>query len=296
MLFDAHCDTLDKMADGESSFHFNADDVKGDYVQVFAAWSGKKNFEERTKRLIDEFDRLVTDNKYKKCLNYKDILEAFNEKKIAALLSIEGGEALGDDLRLLDYYCSRGVRMFGLTWNNENNLASGAFGPKDIGLKYFGRKVIKKCEELGIIVDLSHLNEKGFYEAIDLATKPLVLSHSNSYEQTKFERNIKDEQFKALIKNKGVCGINFCPLFLNLNGGTIDDILLHIEHFLSLGGENNVGLGTDFDGIDSLPKGIEGTKSLYILQDRMEKMYPHRIVKKIMGENFINMVENICIL
>ncbi|MDP4132619.1 MAG: dipeptidase [Bacillota bacterium] len=284
MIVDAHCDTLEKWSEGNFDTDFNPKDIKEDYIQVLAAYIGDgPNYYEYTGKLINCFNNLP--DTYKKCLFADDFCNL--DGKIGAILSIEGGEALKGEIGNIRYFFDKGIRIFGLTWNYENEIASGAHEKDDKGLTPFGKEVIRECEDLGVTVDLSHTGEKSFYEAVYNSRRPVILSHSNSKAVMNHERNVTDKQFLALVNNGGVLGINFYPKFLSEKSSGIDDIIKHIDHFLSLGGENNIGFGTDFDGIPEKPIGVHGTKSLYDIVDRLYSLYKPEVVKKIASCNFL---------
>ena len=228
------------------------------------------------------------------CKSFSDIKKAYDENKISVFLSIEGGEAIENLSQLTEFY-DIGVRMITLTWNYDNLLGGGVLGDGR-GLSDFGKEVIFNMQKLGIIADLSHASEKSFYDALEISTKPIILSHSNSYSICKNKRNITDRQFLDLINNGGVLGINLYPEFLSDAGNSkISDVILHIEHFLALGGENNICIGTDFDGVTSLPDGISGVEDLNKIFDDLSRLgISNEIIQKIAYKN-IYRVLSICL-
>ncbi len=282
MIIDAHCDTLTKWTDGISDTHVSPSAMKDDYLQVFAAFSGEEKSFKRIESLIDTYDKMAG---FIKVLSKED-LDKYGKK---ALLSVEDAGAI-DSLEEIEYLYSRGVRMIGMTWNYNNHLAGSAM-EEDTGLTALGKDVLSKMEHLGITADLAHMGERSFYEVLENAKKPVVLSHSCCKEICVHKRNITKEQFYALKENGGVVGVNFYPPFLKGENADTDDIIRHIDAFLSLGGEDNIGIGSDFDGIDKMPKGIEGTASLYALCEKLDAIYGGRIAKKIAGENFLRILK-----
>lgn len=294
LIFDCHCDTLGKWTDKEKDTHVNPRDMRNGYIQVFAAFSGT-GYDKwgRVKSLIKTYENLLGFKKIKFREDFENLSCGIN-----SMLSIEGGECIEDKMERLDELYKMGVRIFSLTWNH-NNLIAGAAMDLDMGLTRFGIEVIKRAEKLGITVDLSHAGEKSFYQTLEISEKPLVLSHSNSKAVCPHKRNITDAQFLALIKNKGCVGINFYPPFLSENKASIEDVIRHIDHFLSLGGEENVGIGTDFDGIESLPDGICKVRGIYTLCEKLTAIYGDNVSEKIMGKNFLrvlggNIKQNYC--
>lgn len=286
LIFDCHCDTLGKWTDKEKDTHVNPRDMRDGYIQVFAAFSGTGNDKwARVKSLIETYKKMTGFNKIEFPCDFEKLECGRN-----SILSIEGGECIEDKIDRLDELYKMGVRIFSLVWNS-NNLIAGAAMDIDTGLTEFGKSVIKRAESLGITLDLSHAGEKSFYRTMEIAEKPVVLSHSNSKAVCPNKRNITDAQFSALIKNKGCVGINFYPPFLSENKASIYDVIKHIDHFLSLGGEDNVGIGTDFDGIESLPQGVCGVRSVYTLCEKLSSLYGDNVTEKITGKNFLRVLK-----
>lgn len=286
LIFDCHCDTLGKWTDKEKDTHVNPREMRNGYIQVFAAFSGTGNDKwARVKSLIETYEKMTGFNKIEFLCDFEKLECGRN-----SMLSIEGGECIEDKIDRLDVLYKMGVRIFSLVWNS-NNLIAGAAMDIDTGLTEFGKSVIKRAESLGITLDLSHAGEKSFYRTMEIAEKPVVLSHSNSKAVCPHKRNITDAQFSELIKNKGCVGINFYPPFLSEKKASVYDVIKHIDHFLSLGGEDNVGIGTDFDGIESLPQGVCGVRSIYTLCEKLSSLYGDNVAEKIIGKNFLRVLK-----
>ncbi len=289
-LCDMHCDTATKIYDNNENL--SLPDIS--YTQFFAVFISPEYYNspnERCFRVINNMynEFLKNSPKIKFCKSLSDI----ETQKINAFLSVEGGEVI-TDLKSLEILYNLGIRMITLTWNN-NNLIGGANGSSK-GLSSFGEKVVKKMNELGIIIDLSHASEKTFFDVCKISKKPIVLSHSNSYTICPHPRNITDAQFGEIKKSDGCVGINFYPPFLNnKKHSTIYDIVAHIEYFLSLGGENNISIGSDFDGTDCLADGITSTKDIYKIFDILaSRGVNNNVLKKIAYKN-IYRVMGICL-
>ena len=184
------------------------------------------------------------------CRTHQDILRAFDSKKIGFLITMEGVEPLGDDLDLLRAFHEIGLRAIGLTHARTNAAGHGgifaASGSSAEGLTPFGRDVLRECERLGIIVDLAHINPAGFKEVVDLTTKPLIVSHTNSRKFYDVERNISDEQIKMIGERRGVIGINSILVSPKQEKSTLDCYVDHIKHVANLIGIDCVGIGFDF--------------------------------------------------
>ncbi|OPZ94646.1 MAG: Membrane dipeptidase (Peptidase family M19) [Firmicutes bacterium ADurb.Bin419] len=309
IIFDAHCDTITKIMELNSSLYTNnchIDLVRlrkaGSFVQTFAAFIDPMYSQayamKRAMQIIDRFYRELETYKddITLCCNYEDIEKAFSDGKIAAVLSIEGGEALQGDLGALRNFYRLGVRSICLTWNYRNEIADGVKdGETGGGLTPFGRDLIKEMNNLGMLVDLSHISEKGFWDVIETTTKPIIVSHSNARVICSHPRNLYDDQIKAVAKNGGVVGVNFYPDFLNNTGkASMTDILKHIEHIISVAGPDHIGLGADFDGIEKTPDGIDGVEGVVAVFEEMRKLnYSEEIIEKFAGGNFLRMVRDV---
>lgn len=295
-IFDGHCDTMYELLienkDGnivKNNLHFSFNNTKDykKYIQVLALYSDpKRNNNGYMKEFLKETLFHLKENNIKIIKDFKDL----KENNYGVVLGIEGADEI-NSIEDLYYFYNKGIRVLTLTWNGKNKIGYGALSGCNNGLTSFGKEVVSEINNLKMAVDVSHLNERGFYDCIELSGKPIIASHSCSYTLCSHKRNLKDEQFKALIKNKGVCGINFCIDFLNENGrADIEDVVRHIEYFCSLGGEKNIGLGSDFDGIPALPFGLSSNKDIYLILNELLKLnYNEENVKNIAFYNFYNL-------
>ena len=224
----------------------------------------------------------------KLCLNFRDILSAEKEGKIAALLSIEGAEQISD----IDEAYGQGVRIVHMTWNHDNALC-GAAMDSGAGLTQEGKSFVLRAQQLGIMLDMSHVSECGFWDTLSISTRPVIAGHSNARAVCNVTRNLTDAQFTALVKQGGGAGINLYPEFLGL-GRDIDAVFAHIEHFMSLGGERAVFLGCDLDGIEQMPKGISGVQDLgRIYEALLRHNYPERLARDIFRNNILRVMEKV---
>ncbi len=306
-VFDAHCDTVQKICDFggnlvDNSYHIDLNRLNtfDGYIQIFAAFIDKQSDVlppfKRCNQLIDRYFYEISDaeGKISHCINSTDIKSALNEGKLATLLSIEGGEALEGNLNNLNYFYNRGVRAMTLTWNYTNEISGGIADKDDTGLTNFGKSVVSKMNELGMMIDVSHISERGFWDVIKQTKMPIAATHSNAKKLCPNSRNLSDEQICAIIENGGCIGINLYSEFISEDKCNIKDVINHIEHILSLGGENNVGLGCDFDGMSKLPKGIDGVQDIYKLFDEMQRLgYADLLIKRIASGNFLNLCKKI---
>lgn len=300
---DFHCDTISRILDNgeellKNSGHLDLLRMKkaGCCFQSFAFYVEQNNALLNCINMMDKFYLEYYKNigDLHLILSSEDIDYSLDNGKIACLIMIEGGEALEGSLSTLRIFYKLGVRCMTLTWNYRNDIACGAFfDGKDTGLTSFGRKVVSEMNRLGIIVDVSHLSEKSFWDVCELSVLPVAATHSNARELCDHRRNLTDDQIKHIIKNKGVIGINFYPEFLGRNG-SISDILNHTEHILSLGGEDVLSFGSDFDGVSYLGHDVEGVQSFPEIVSAMQKAsYSDSLIEKICYKNIISYLKRV---
>ena len=209
--------------------------------------------------------------------------------RISAMLTVEDGALLEGEIRRLYELYEKGVRMLTLTWNYENSLAfPNSLDPEEHrkGLKPFGVEVVQEMNRLGMIVDVSHLSEGGFWDVARLSTVPFVASHSCARAVCDHQRNLTDEQLRALANCGGVVGVNYNAGFLRSgsNRSTLDDILQHVEHIRNIAGEDAVALGSDFDGI-TCELELDGCGEYGKLVQALDRRYPSALTEKICSEN-----------
>lgn len=251
--FDLHSDTAYECYKKDKQFYVNQLAVSGEqgaflehWKQVFAVW--------------------IRDNADNPWQLYKNIITDFKQKlkerpcNLTPFFALEGGAAIEDNIERLYTLKNDGIRLITLTWNGENSIAGGVDSNK--GLTNFGKQVIERMNQLKIACDLSHINEKGFYESIEKAEFPLA-SHSNCKAICNHKRNLTDRQAKLIAEKGGIIGLCFYPLFLG--GDVFEKLYQNIYHLCCLGLENNIAIGSDFDGADMDKKldNISKIPSLY---------------------------------
>ena len=266
-------------------------------LQVFAAYIQPEYKIERALhrvvQLIDRFYQVLGEHQDKLLLFTKvsDVREAEKNGKIAVMLSIEGGEAVEADVRILRMLHRLGVRAMALTWNERNQIADGAAeGRTKGGLTNFGVELVAEMNRIGMVVDVSHISDAGFFDVIETTNSPIIASHSNCRALCNHRRNLTDEMIKLLAEKDGVMGMNFAPSFVdeNKDHATLERVLDHVDHVVKTVGVGHVGLGSDFDGIDSTPKGLENvTKMPCFTEGLLKRGYSEDEVLKILGENFL---------
>jgi len=303
IVFDAHCDTILSVIDGERSLgeksdkgHIDIPRLKSGGVdaQVFAVFVRPDWYHDavhRTMKGISVFKKQIEQNSNDICLtkSAEDIKKAAASGKIAALISIEGGEALQGDIHMLSIYKELGVSSIVLTWNHRNAIADGA---QDLrsggGLSDFGVKVIKEMERLGMAVDLAHISPKGFWDALNVVANPIIVSHSLPRKFMDIPRNLDDEQIKAVAAMDGVIGATFYFSSYGGQQGSIENILDAIDYFVNVAGIDHVGIGSDFDGYDGNVEGIESCeKMMNLTRGLVYRGYSDEDIEKILGGNFL---------
>lgn len=228
----------------------------------------------------------------------EDILNHKRSGKMSSVLSVEDGHLLDGKLERLDELYAKGVRLMTLLWCVENCIGfpdSFEANEHRRGLKPFGFEVVEKMNRLGIIIDVSHLSEGGFYDVAACSEKPFVASHSCARSLCNHSRNLKDGQLRCIAEKGGVVGVNYNSYFLREGAhlSTIDDILLHIDYLMNKMGADSVALGSDFDGIECELELI-GFGQYQKLVRRLEQRYPCRIVEKICYKNVLNVLKECC--
>lgn len=295
-LFDCHCDTAARAREHGEKLRRNRMQLDLERLshyspagQVFAVCAADDAAPVKFADVsIAFFLEQIKENSdiVKLCLNFRDILSAEKEGKIAALLSIEGAEQISD----IDEAYGQGVRIVHMTWNHDNALC-GAAMDSGAGLTQEGKSFVLRAQQLGIMLDMSHVSECGFWDTLSISTRPVIAGHSNARAVCNVTRNLTDAQFTALVKQGGGAGINLYPEFLGL-GRDIDAVFAHIEHFMSLGGERAVFLGCDLDGIEQMPKGISGVQDLgRIYEALLRHNYPERLARDIFRNNILRVME-----
>lgn len=306
VIVDAHCDTLTVAVNNnkdifENNYHW---DIKralkyDGFVQFMAVFQNPDIIKPSFNRALDYIDKAEGfERKYpqfKICRSYEDIVHNLKLNKVCALLTIEGGCILHGKTENLHTLYDKGIRCITLTWNYANELGDGAKESEHGGLTSFGREIVRLMQEKGMIVDASHADEKTFRDIIDVSVKPIIASHSNAAAVWENPRNLKNDQLKAISDIGGVIGVNFYTKFIGEPGNTDSDSLIrHIEHICEVAGEDAVGLGADFDGMESLPVDVKGVESLDIILNKLaRKNYSETVIRKIAGENFLRVMREI---
>lgn len=300
-IFDAHCDVLYKMfLNPKINFKDSsklqvtfeqlvATDAK---VQCFAIYIPESihpdmRFQSALYMVEIFYEKIIKAFPQLKLITCQEDITSLTSDQIGAVLTLEGCDAIGSDLIKLKSLIRLGVSSVGLTWNFANSVADGVLEERGAGLSRFGKDVLKILNETQTWCDVSHLSERGFWDVMEWGDYP-VASHSNCYSLCPHPRNLTDDQIKAVIQRNSVIGITFVPDFLSSNqAASITDILRHLEHICSLGGEEHVGFGSDFDGIDRFVINLASLREYEALVNELLKYYPNKQVENFL---FYNMV------
>ena len=290
LICDTHCDTLYVLAEhpgGKTDITPERLREGGVNLQTLAMFTGGKpdigSIRDLFGRMYAVWYGLKADG-WVQSLDPKET----EEGRTKYMLSVEGCDLMGYSAEVLDHWEHMGVRMAALTWNHPNALATPHCINASEGLTAYGRESVKRMISKKIAVDVSHLNERGFWDVLECGAVPLA-SHSCARALCSHTRNLTDEQFRALFETGGYVGVNFYPHFLSDTGkADISDVIRHIDHMLDLGGEDRIGFGSDFDGIEVKPTGLSGPEDLPALITLAEKTFGRGIAEKIAGRNLID--------
>ena len=358
---DTHNDVLLRAMEGQNILEYHPEShsdlekfkLGGVDLQVFSIWVSpdekEKKYFENANDMINKLDFLISrvPKDWGLAKSYQDITYNSRKNKMSCVIGVEGGHIIGRDISKLEALHDRGMRYLGLTWNNSNHIASSAKDEtfnrnslSNIGLSDFGSEVIQKCNDLGVIIDVSHAGEQAFWDVVDQSQEPIIASHSSVYALCPHYRNLKDDQIKAIAKTGGAVFINFYPGYIDSTfqqkaeiinmkyeveldilaekydplsnqywfeemkllkhekariAPSINDVIKHISYIVDLVGVDYVGLGSDYDGVEIMPTGLENVSKLPFLTKKLiEHGYTIREVRKILGGNFKRIFKEVC--
>lgn len=296
--FDLHCDTATECFDKglelyQNNLQLSIEKGKNleQWVQVYAIWMNDElRGEAAYERFCKVYDYLLVQLKKNEemiqlCTKGDEIQVALNKGKQVALLAVEGSAALGGRLERVEDLYHKGIRFMTLTWNGTCEVGDGCMLEKAGGLTEFGKAVISEMDRVGMVIDVSHLSDKGFLDVASLSNRPFIATHSNSRTICPHPRNLSDEAFKMIVERKGLVGMNFYPMFISgTTKASIKELLPHISHFLDLGGEDVIALGSDFDGA-AMPMDLNHIGEIGHLYNQLTETYGKRISNKICFDN-----------
>jgi len=358
---DTHNDVLLRAMEGQNVLKYHPEShsdlekfkLGGVDLQVFSIWVSpdekEKKYFENANDMINKLDFLISrvPKDWGLAKSYQDITYNSRKNKMSCVIGVEGGHIIGRDISKLEALHDRGMRYLGLTWNNSNHIASSAKDEtfnrnslSNIGLSNFGSEVVQKCNDLGVIIDVSHAGEQAFWDVVDQSQEPIIASHSSVYALCPHYRNLKDDQIKAIAKTGGAVFINFYPGYIDSTfqqkaeiinmkyeveldilaekydslsnqywfeemkllkhekariAPSINDVIKHISYIVDLVGVDYVGIGSDYDGVEIMPTGLENVSKLPFLTKKLiEHGYTIREVRKILGGNFKRIFKEVC--
>lgn len=358
---DTHNDVLLRAMEGQNVLKYHPEShsdlekfkLGGVDLQVFSIWVSpdekEKKYFENANDMINKLDFLISrvPKDWGLVKSYQDITYNSRKNKMSCVIGVEGGHIIGRDISKLEALHDRGMRYLGLTWNNSNHIASSAKDEtfnrnslSNIGLSNFGSEVVQKCNDLGVIIDVSHAGEQAFWDVVDQSQEPIIASHSSVYALCPHYRNLKDDQIKAIAKTGGAVFINFYPGYIDSTfqqkaeiinmkyeveldilaekydplsnqywfeemkllkhekariAPSINDVIKHISYIVDLVGVDYVGIGSDYDGVEIMPTGLENVSKLPFLTKKLiEHGYTIREVRKILGGNFKRIFKEVC--
>ena len=358
---DTHNDVLLRAMEGQNVLKYHPEShsdlekfkLGGVDLQVFSIWVSpdekEKKYFENANDMINKLDFLISrvPKDWGLVKSYQDITYNSRKNKMSCVIGVEGGHIIGRDISKLEALHDRGMRYLGLTWNNSNHIASSAKDEtfnrnslSNIGLSNFGSEVVQKCNDLGVIIDVSHSGEQAFWEVVEQSQEPIIASHSSVYALCPHYRNLKDDQIKAIAKTGGAVFINFYPGYIDSTfqqkaeiinmkyeveldilaekydplsnqywfeemkllkhekariAPNINDVIKHISYIVDLVGVDFVGIGSDYDGVEIMPTGLENVSKLPFLTKKLiEHGYTIREVRKILGGNFKRIFKEVC--
>ncbi|MBP1155927.1 dipeptidase [Paenibacillus sp. PvR098] len=301
-VIDGHCDALYKMYENPDIDFFDAQTSPMDVtysrmlnsnvkVQCFAIYLPERitlpHFDHYLEYITIFYRKIVRVGYIHAIKTRGDLEGVMNGRVLGALLTLEGADALyGNPLYTHTLY-QLGVRMMGVTWNYANWAADGVLEPRQGGFTRKGKSFIKQCNDLGILLDVSHLSTAAFWDLAAASTKPFVATHSNVKRLCGHPRNLDDEQIKTLIRVDGRIGVTFVPWFVESSGkASVEDIVKHMEYICALGGERQLVLGSDFDGIDRHIPGLEHAGQYDRLAEALHKRFTDEQVNRFMHGNW----------
>jgi membrane dipeptidase len=311
-MIDLHNDAMEKMLDGyqlagprpTEDYHTDLPGMKrgGLDAQMFSIWISPDTvgYYKWADSAISLLESQVAKNPdaIEMARTTSQIYALAAKKKIAAVVGVEGGHVIENDLSKLISLYKRGMRYLTITWNNSNEWATSAQDRNSAtkGLTEFGKQVIRTLDSLGVLIDVSHTGIKTIDDILAVSKNPIIASHSGVWALNHHYRNLTDAQIRAIAARGGVIGVVFYPSFLSsTRKATIDTVVKHIDYIKNLVGVDYISIGSDFDGIEIWPTGLENvTKYPDLTMALLKKGYTPADVRKILGANYMRVFEAVC--
>ena len=313
-VFDLHCDTALGMVGRErqpgpglrsNNLHIDLERAAklDGYCQCFACFTTPHMQQWYRKSPVDMFEKEMNTIMREVALNSDlislaysaaDVRENLEKDLMSAVLTIEGPAGFGFDPELLGDLYNAGFRITSLGWNEKNDLTGSHMTGG--GLTDLGREYVKEAQRVGMIVDVSHISDEGFWDIMKITDAPIIATHSNSRAVCGDSRNLTDDMFRAIVETGGVAGFNQCAPFVAVEKPNLDDVCAHIFHFMELDPSgDHIALGGDLDGCESLPEGFDGVQSYPAMAAKLlERGLDAQTVHKIFWDNALGVVEQCC--
>lgn len=310
-IIDFHCDTIMKLMDKKRGLILKENNLNVDICKLQKAKSLAQFFAlfieldmvtdplEYCLLMVDKFYEEIEKNSSEIALatNYKELIDNMNKGIISAFLTIEEGGVLKGKIEQLRNFYRLGVRLLTLTWNFPNEIGFPNKNEEDRnkGLTNFGKEIVSEMNTLGMIIDVSHLSDGGFYDVAKYSKKPFVASHSNARVISNHPRNLTDDMIKILSEKGGIMGINFEKHFLGHNElSRVEDMISHIKHIKNIGGIDCISIGSDFDGISNLGLEIKNIGEIEKLSIALNKNnFSEEEIEKIFYKNAIRVIKEV---
>lgn len=312
VLIDLHNDILERLVN-DTSYHlkhrhnYNHTDIPrlqdgGVDVQFFSVWVSPTqytNYFQQAQVMLNIFNSELSQNTntIAQATNWNEADSLIQQNKIAAIIGVEGGHHIENSIDKLTSLYNSGMRYMTITWNNSTDWAISAQDSRSttVGLSDFGRQVIRAMDSLGIIIDVSHTGIKTIQDILQVTQNPIIATHSGARALRNHYRNLYDWQIQDIANSGGVIGIVFYPYFLNgTSNASINDVIAHIDYIKNLVGIDYVAIGSDFDGIEVVPLGLEDTSKFPNLTEALfERGYSREDIDKILYKNFKRVFEQV---
>lgn len=313
VLIDLHNDILERLVN-DTSYHlkhrhnYNHTDIPrlqdgGVDVQFFSVWVSPTqytNYFQQAQVMLNIFNSELSQNTntIAQATNWYEADSLIQQNKIATVIGVEGGHHIENSIDKLISFYNSGMRYMTITWNNSTDWAVSAQDSRSttVGLSDFGRQVIRTMDSLGIIIDVSHTGIKTIQDILQVTQNPIIATHSGARALRNHYRNLYDWQIQDIANSGGVIGIVFYPYFLNgTSNASINDVIAHIDYIKNLVGIDYVAIGSDFDGIEVVPLGLEDTSKFPNLTEALfERGYSREDIDKILYKNFKRVFEQVC--
>ncbi|CAG7624226.1 hypothetical protein PAECIP111802_01039 [Paenibacillus allorhizosphaerae] len=305
-IIDGHCDALYKMFENPVIDFYDSVAVGLDVsyakmkksnvkIQFFAIYLPERitvpKFDHYLEYINIFYQKITCDGRVRLIKNRDDLHTVWNSESIGAILTVEGADAIQGNPLFTRTLHHLGVRFIGVTWNYGNWAADGILEPRQGGFSRHGKSFIKDCDDLGILLDASHLSVAAFWDLAAASARPFVATHSNAKALCGHPRNLDDNQLRELIRRDGRIGVTFVPWFVDGGQASIDGILRHIDYIGALGGERQLVLGSDFDGISRTIPGLEHAGQYGNLVDALSKRYSNVQVERFLYGNWYSYLE-----